>query len=259
MNGNAAQALANYRRGLDIMTVISAADPNNGDARSALGEGNLNAGASLVKLGKPGEAMKYLRRAIPIFEKVATLDPQREDVNWDLTLAYVWTASVTPDSKAAMEDYQEALAIDQRLARVDTGTSDWRENEAEVRVKIGDFLRKNSQLGGAAENYRQAAAIAEPILTSHADRQEARYALAGAYFGLGQIDSLRALRPSQSPDQQAAEWNRAKSWYQRSSDAWRQIRHPAAVSPNGFDCGDPEEAARQLARCNAAMAELRKQ
>jgi eukaryotic-like serine/threonine-protein kinase len=257
MNGDAIHALANYRRSLNTATVISAADPNNGDARSMLGEANLNVGISLAKLGKRSEAVRYLLRAIAISEEAAVHDPQQEGVNWDLTVEYVWTASVTPDAKGALEDYQKALAIDQRLARIDTGTSDWRENEAEVHVKIGDFFRKNAQLESAAENYSRAAAMAEPILVSHADRQEARYALAGAYFGLGQIASLRAQRPSQSPDKQAAKWNEAKSWYQRSSDAWRQIRHPAAVSPNGFDCGDPEEAARQLARCNAALAELR--
>jgi hypothetical protein len=51
-------------------------------------------------------------------------------------------------------------------------------------------------------------------------------------------------------------WQEAKSRYQRSSDAWRQIRNPAEVSHNGFDSADPRDAARQLVCCQAALAEL---
>ena len=52
MNGDATHALANYRKILDSFGEVSAADPNNGDARSAVGEANLNVGISLEKLGR---------------------------------------------------------------------------------------------------------------------------------------------------------------------------------------------------------------
>jgi serine/threonine protein kinase len=259
MNGDAAKALASYQTGLGIMTAISSADPNNGDARAALGESNLNVGISLVKLRKLGEASKYLPRAIAIFEKATAADPRGEGINWDLTVAYVWSASITPDSKEALEDLRKALANAQRLGKVDPAATVWPESEAQVCVKMGDYLRNHAQLDAAAENYRQATGIAEPLLASPSDREEVLYALADAYFGLGQVASLRAQRASQPPDQQAANWKEAVSWYRRSEDTWRQVLHPAAVTPNGFDSGDPSEAARQLARCNAALAMLGKQ
>jgi eukaryotic-like serine/threonine-protein kinase len=256
MNGDATHALANYRKILDAVVKVSAADPNNGDARSGVGEASLNVGVSLVMLGKASDALSYLTRAMAIFEKIAAADPKQQGVNWDLTVAYVWTASVSPDANRALEYFDKALAIDQRLAQVDTGTSNWQENEAEVRVNLGDFFRKHSQLDRAAENYGRAAAIIEPVLASHPDQQEPRYPVAGAYFGLGEIAALKAQRPSQSRNEQKAKWNEANSWYQRSADAWRQIRHPAAVSPNGFDCGNPQEGERELSRSKAALAEL---
>src|SRR5580700_10431216 len=256
MNGDATHALANYRKILDAFVKVSAADPNNGDARSAVGEASLNVGVSLVMLGKAGDAISYLSRAMAIFEGIAAADPKQEGVNFDLTVAYVWTASVTPNANRAHEYFDKALAIDQRLARVDTGTSNWQENEAEVRVNLGDFFRRHSQLDRAAENYSRAAAIVEPLLAAHPDQQEPRYPVAGAYFGMGEIAALRAGRPSQSRNEQRAKWNEANSWYQRSADAWRQIRHPAAVSPNGFACGNPQEAERQLTRSKAALAAL---
>ena len=259
MNGDAAHALVNYQKGLTMMTAISAADPSNGDARAAVGEANLNIGISLVKLGKASGAMQHLLLAIAIFEKGVASDPKWEGGSWDLVQAYVWTASVTPQPNQSREYYQKALAIDQRLEKVDTGTSDWLENEAEVRVQMGNFFFKIGQLEGASENYGRAVALAEPVVGSQPDRQEAHYALAGAYLGLGQVAARKAHKSLQSDDKTLANWNEAKSWYQRSADAWRQIRHPAAVSPNGFDSGDAKEATLQLARCNAALARLIKQ
>jgi non-specific serine/threonine protein kinase/serine/threonine-protein kinase len=253
MDGDAKNALANFLAVLDIITPISTADPENGDARLGIGEACLNVGSALVMLGERNEAHGYLLRAISILEKAAVKDPKQESVNYDLTIAYVWAASAELDEREALEGYNKALAIDQRLAKANTGDSYWRENEAEVRVKIGDFCRKTAQLASAAESYGRAVALAEPIVSS----QGAKYALADAYFGLGQIAALRALRPNQPRDEQAAKWDLAKSWYQRCSDAWRQIRNPAAVSPTGFECGDPREAERQLVRCNAALAALR--
>jgi hypothetical protein len=102
-------------------------------------------------------------------------------------------------------------------------------------------------------------ALVEPVITSQTGRQEARNALAGAYLGLGQVAARKAQKSLQLEAKTLANWNKAKSWCQRSADTWRQIRHPAAVSPNGFASGDAEEAPPQLARCNSALAQLRKQ
>ncbi|HXY06463.1 MAG TPA: protein kinase [Terriglobales bacterium] len=257
MNGDAVQALANYQKGLAAMTAVSSADPNNGDARFAIGEAHLDIGDALVKLGKSGEAREHYVRAIAILEKALAADPKREEINYDVALVYVWLASITANQETALDDYQKALAINQKLAQVDTGTADWLEGEAEVHVKMGDFFLKNGLVENAAENYRKAAAIAEPIVASQPDRQEARYALSTAYFGLGEVSVQRAQR-SLTADKQETNWKEAKSWYQRSADAWQQIRHPAAVSPNGFNAGNPEDASRGLARSNAALTAFQK-
>jgi len=249
MNGDPAKALASYRRALDEITEVSAADPKNGDARMAVGEANLNVGTALVKLKNPVAARVSLGIAIDILEKAAASNSQREEVNWDLAVTYVWMASVTADRTAALADYQKAISIAQRLSKLDPTNADWHENEAEILVKLGDFQRRQNELNDASSNYSKAAAIAEPIVASQPEAQEALYALTGAYCGLGDIAALRAQQSSN-----AASWKEAKSWYERCAGAWQHLRHPAAVSPNGFDCGSPEEATRGLARSNAALS-----
>jgi hypothetical protein len=131
------------------------------------------------------------------------------------------------------------------------------ENEAEIRVQMGNFFLKNGLPASAQENYRRAVAVAEPIAASHTDEQEVRYPLAGAYYGLGRLAAVEAERATQSPQKQEAGWTEAKSWFQKSVDTWRQVRQPAAISPNGFACGSPAEAARELAHGETALAQLR--
>jgi eukaryotic-like serine/threonine-protein kinase len=256
MNGDSAHALANYRKALALMIAMSKADPNDSNARSGLGEANLNIGSAQVKLNNAVGARESLQRALAIFEKEAAAAPQGEGINWDLVLTYVWMASVTPESGAALAYYKKALAIDQKMGKVDTEAPEWREDESEVLVKMGDFLRKSGRLNQAAESYKQAAAISEPIVASQSARQEARYALAEAYCGLGDLAAQGAERLSVTDTRYAAKWNEARSWYERSSEAWRKIRHPGAVSPNGFDVRDPEETSRALARSNAAAVKV---
>jgi tetratricopeptide (TPR) repeat protein len=175
-------------------------------------------------------------------------------------LAHVWRASVLAalsEPAAALEDYHKALAIDERLAKVDPGNSDWRETTASIHAKMGDFFRRQGQSDPAEENYRHAVEAAREILTADASKQEPHYVLAAACFGMGELCSLRAQRGSRGLARQVNDWNEAKSWYQQSSEAWAQIPNPAAISSLGFDWGSPADTTRAAARCEAAIASLK--
>ena len=258
MMGDAAGALNNYRSVQQFAKADSDADPKNADARSVLGESYLNVGTALAILGRRTEALAQLHQSIRILETAVAADPKQENINWDLTACYSWAASVESSSKAQLEDLQKALAIDLKLAGADSESSVVAENEAEVRVQIGNFFLKQGQQLRAQENYRQAIALVEPIAASHADSQEARYPLAGAYFGLGKLAELDADRSGQANNRtKASNWTKAKSHLEKSADTWRQIRQPAHISPNGFSCHSPTEATREIARCDSALALLR--
>jgi tetratricopeptide (TPR) repeat protein len=97
-------------------------------------------------------------------------------------VAYVWTASVLKSISApasALQDYQKALAIGQRLARIGPA----------VHGKMGDFFRKTGQPDRAAENYDESIARAGKLLSSNPGMPEPYYILAAPYFGLGELCS----------------------------------------------------------------------
>src|SRR5271155_65138 len=108
---------------------LKKSQPLGGDRQNVIlvGEANLNVGTALAMLGGRAEAAESLHRAITILEKAAAANPKQEEINWDLTVAYVWAASIEPDTKAALGNYKKALAVNQRLSGTDTETSMLRE------------------------------------------------------------------------------------------------------------------------------------
>lgn len=45
----------------------------------------------------------------------------------------------------------------------------------------------------------------------------------------------------------------ARSWYLKSTEAWRRIPHPSHSGPNGIEIGDPKLVASKLRQCEAAL------
>ena len=158
------------------------------------------------------------------------------------------------DGAAALADYRKAMALANQLAGLDPGSSNWHETMAAIHAKLGDFLRHQSQSVAAADNYRESVAIAEKLVMADPQNQEPKYVLADAYFGLGEISSARAEGSSQG---RVASLHEARSWYQRSSDEWRQISRPVPVSSDGFAWGGSKAVTRALEGCEGALAKLK--
>jgi hypothetical protein len=104
-----------------------------------------------------------------------------------------------------------------------------------------------------------ALALARPIAVADPGVLEAQYTLAETYAGLGERSEICASDTHSGPQQQIRCWTDARDWYQRSLNTWQGIPHPAKRTPVGFACGSPKAAARQLARCEAALGTFRRQ
>jgi tetratricopeptide (TPR) repeat protein len=197
--------------------------------------------------------LRYLNHSASIMEQAQARDPKAEGPNNDLLLAYVWRASMessASDVSLASTDYRKALATANQLVSLDPGNPGWREAEGAIHAKLGDFLRKQSRPDAAAKNYRDAIAIAEKLASADPQNPEPRYILGDAYFGMGELSMARAMSSSQHS---RAPLNEARSWYQRSLDAWRHISHPLLVSSDGYAWGDSKPATLALARCEALL------
>jgi len=251
--GATAKALLHYRMDLEIVEKLAAGDPNDHEASLEVGEGALNVGTACALLGRTAESLHYLDQSARTMEKALELDPKGEGPNNDLILTYVWRASMESSAAhaaSAPADYHKALTIADRLASLDSGNSSWREATGAIHAKLGDFYRNQSQPDAATQNYRDSIAIAEKLATADAQDPQPRYILGDACFGMGELSLARAKGSAQ--ERQAA-LREARSWYQRSLDAWRHISHPLIVSSDGYAWGDSKQVTLALARCEALL------
>src|ERR1017187_5395786 len=62
--------------------------------------------------------------------------------------------------------------------------------------------------------------------------------------------------PAESSQERISRMQRAQGYYGESLENRKRIGHDAALSPDGFVCGNAREAARSLAACNAALGNL---
>jgi tetratricopeptide (TPR) repeat protein len=259
MSGDEAQALASYERALKLLTAISSADPQDNDARASTAEGYLNVGNALRRMGKPADALRYLQTGTTMQEAAAERDATDVYIARDISTGYLWMASVLSakhNSDGALKDYTKAIAIQERFARLDPKNLDTQVALAGMLAAFADFLRTSRQMETASDDYRQSITIGESLLSNYPDKAEMRYILVQSYLGMGQIYSARASTSSSSVAERIGNWTQAKSWLQRSSDLLRQIPHPAAVTPTGFDTVDAAQIAQAMSTCDAAQARL---
>jgi hypothetical protein len=108
----------------------------------------------------------------------------------------------------------------------------------------------------AAEAYRKALAIAEPLAAAKPPNTRALYAVADAYFETGELARMAAGNFPVASVEYRKRWTEALDWYSKSAAAWNEIPNPGAVTPSNLPCGNSPEVTRAIARSNAALAKM---
>jgi len=146
---------------------------------------------------------------------------------------------------AALSSYRDALNIWKPMATkaatdVDTGL-----RVASTEIKVANLLAKGGHYDDATAAYQQALSDAGPLTKTGVPNEWALYVVADASSGLGDMFAAQARRHVR--EKKTQEWDQARSWYQRSAEAWRQVHNPGAMNPGGFDCGSPKRVTAALA------------
>jgi serine/threonine protein kinase/tetratricopeptide (TPR) repeat protein len=249
-DGDLKGSLDSYSKVLDIMLRQASADPKNRQAKEDLAIAYQGIGYAYGGLGRVRDAMANLTSAKDITEKAIAADPQYEDgkqllAYLDVYLGYVQQRNGA--DAAALSSYRNALSIWQPLATAAASDVDTTLRVASTEIRVGDLLAKSGHYDEATAAYQKALAGAEPLAKANAPNEWALYVVADASSGLGDIFAAQAKRRAQEDEQRAQEWSQARSWYERSAEAWRQVHNPGAMSPGGFDCGSPKHVLAALA------------
>ncbi|MBC7910217.1 MAG: serine/threonine protein kinase [Pyrinomonadaceae bacterium] len=152
-----------------VVEEIIAADPANAQARHNLSKSFSRLGISASNLGKPVEALGFLKRAMAIVLELQEKDPLNRGYDRDVSALYIrigvarekqrdFTGAIAAYQKSA-ELYEKQLADDaaNTIAQRDLAIAHRRAGKVHEEIaKTANLQIRQTHLAAAKENYRQA-------------------------------------------------------------------------------------------------------
>ena len=256
MDAKPASALESFRQSLAILEPMAKADPQNALLRQDVAGEWSNIGRALVIEGKYADSLAMLDRAVHALEQSARQDPSLKEIPLALGTNYIWRGEALLGLGRAGEALESFEHSSLRFTQIANGSNGGAISLAVSHTKSAAALMTLGQTQDASVAYRKALAILEPLNTAQRANLPASYALADAYFGLGDLSKKSAELSEATSGQQLRHWKAARDWYQRSAGASGKIPNPGAVSPQGFTYHGPAEAARAIGLCDSALRKL---
>jgi serine/threonine protein kinase len=208
--------------------------------------------------GDLDSALSLMSKARDIMARLLGSDPQNATV-WQFLLqeeygiGYYLAEKGHPEQ--ALPHYQVALAGYQKLASSDAHDVVVLRYVSKCYMSIGKALAAEGKAAQGIQSARKALRNLEAL--SAADQADTYYKapeLAYARSALGETYSRLAVQPGLSEASRFASWRKARSWYQESLDTWQLLKQKAPLAR--WDAAQPDKIAREIARCDAAIARL---
>jgi tetratricopeptide (TPR) repeat protein len=185
-------ALAAYRRALEILEALSAADPADHRLQANLVDVSMITAVTLRELGLLDEAVRTLVRAVASAEALVRNDPAsaayKDQLAWCLdNLGAVQVWSSRPDE--AVRAQERALAIREALARDNPSNLDLRINEAWSHNGLSSALDASGRTAEALRHIAVAVEVYEGLVRDHPKSARIRRSLAACLTTLGILQS----------------------------------------------------------------------
>ena len=243
-------ALASNRAAFEISARLSAADPKDAYARLMLATDYANVADYLSQTGNRREAPADIAKGIGMIDELIAADPTNNEYRITRGLEYYLAGEIARrggNRAEALSDFRGALAVFEKALAEDPKNVDARLHVAAELVKVADIMAATGDPGAEAV-YREAltrAGADDPAPPG----EEARYTIASAYAGLGDIEARAGNQLRTSRAARFEHQAHACQWYERSAGIWAQIREPGGLSPNGFYLSAADALRRAGERC----------
>jgi tetratricopeptide (TPR) repeat protein len=255
LSGDAKGALEINSKGLALRSALLAEDPTNADYRRLLAIGYQNDGDDRARLGDTAGALESFRKKLTLDEQSFRADPANAPTRGALGYSFERIGDLLADSgdhTQALSYHHRALEMWEKISADAPPDVYVRARLIRARANIGQLHAKLGERSGALEQ----CATARSLLNEKVDpaANAALLVLNGeAYIYLGQAYSALASFPKIAPHEGREHWRTARNMYQQSLAIWNDLRSRGTLA--GDDASKPEQAARELARCDAAIAE----
>jgi serine/threonine protein kinase/tetratricopeptide (TPR) repeat protein len=249
-NGEQALALDFSTKNNDIARVMLASDTGNIRYRRDIALGLQRDGRLRAAMGDLSSALQSLNLALLRMQELSSDDPQDKGHRLWLSVNYLLLGNVLDESKRdkeSLDDYTKAIEIAEPLA---AGDSKWREAQkylTQMFIRLGSLLSRAGKTSSATDYLQRAISRAEEQCNRDPQNARTRRDLAEAYESMA-INRLNVSR--KSADQNML--HEARSWLEKSFGIWQDMKNKRTLS--GADANKPDELAKEIAKCDAALS-----
>lgn len=251
-----AARLRSYRRTLEIRQGLLAQDPDNNKMQRSTAIAYLKVGTAEGPLPAPGE--ENIRKAIGILEKLSAEDPSSARGRRDVGFAYYQLGNLLTkamDFNGALQARNKALEIRRGFAAEDPTNAQAKFDLAVGYADFAEALMNTGGLDSAEESARQALVMFESLTKDDASNAVYQRNLALCYEKLGDIERKRSTSSARLGSRQIVDLNRARSWYQKGFDIFRQLQTIGSLMPS--DTGQSGEFLLKMKETDDALSRLR--
>ncbi len=257
--GNPASSIEFYRKSAAIRESITGGSPAFQASVQTRLAGVYGYMSGVVRLqGDLDSALALQSKARDILALQVKADPQNATLQQFLLQGEFWVGYYLDEKGLpgqALAHFQTALAGYQKLTLADAHDALAMRYLGMCDRGIGQALAAEGKAQQAIPFARRALQIAETLTA--ADRADTLYKpgdVANARAALGEIYSRLAEQPGKAGPAKIKNWRTARTWYQKSLDAWLILQRKAPLSK--FDAAEPVKLAGKIAGCDAAIAKL---
>ena len=209
-------------------------------------------GRNLTRLGDVKGALEAHAHALTINEKLLETDPTSADMKRTLWLTYQRTAEAYfagRDFPSALERYRRAVAMEEALLAEAPLNGQAHDDHSIGLGGLGLTLAEMGDLRGGREALIRASVEAEELVKQSPSNARLQTRLALRLMEQGQLSTQLAQK---SAGQGASNWRAARDSLSKSLEIWSSLHDQNKLSR--VDLGKPEQVAREISRCDAAIS-----
>jgi non-specific serine/threonine protein kinase/serine/threonine-protein kinase len=216
-----------------------------------------NVGVDLLHAGDKAGALEKFRQALALYESLAAADPKDADIHRDLAVGYRnlgATLAQLNDRAGSLENFRKAMRVFEELTAKDPTNAFLRRHQAFTYLRMSMALSGFGDATAAIDNVRQAIKICEALVAANPKNASASNTLALSYTQLGKFYTSLASKAGIAAGKQTEQWHEAKASFQKALSIYQDMKNQNTL--NATDASKPDEIAKEIAKCDAALPKL---
>jgi non-specific serine/threonine protein kinase/serine/threonine-protein kinase len=256
LTGDTQGGLASNRKALASCEALVVESPSNADYRRLLANTYQNDGDYRAIIGDVAGALQSFRRKLVLDEQAVAEDPDNAVARMDIAYTHARMADLLAAGSSngeALANYRKAAAEYRQLGADTSEDLYLRFGAIMAYGGVGQMQARLGERAAALAELSRAIELLDGIAPDPASgtrsslRGQVYMRVAAAHAALGVSGRLGAT-------ERREHWQTARDLYARSLAVWQEMQQRGILTAE--DAAKPQDAARELARCDASLRQL---